>query len=189
MGDLRVASGAELGEEEEHMRRHNELFTPAAWSGNQEGEAGGVEPPVRSRLYFAHHSQMQTLLNLLRWAPSKYKFLSQTGEDYLSKMPLPLGYLCHLVLKLWRHHNAPDDEKYMVTLELSPGDEGSSTDDEAPVADAALLHEGFPLVEFDKFLSELLADEEGLGCCTWGPQLVGATVEKAEAGGVVPQTP
>lgn len=161
--DLRVASGAELGEEEEHVRRHNELFQPMPSS--PKGEAAvPAEPPVRSRLYFAHHSQMQTLINLFRWAdePGACRFLSPAGEHYLSRMPLPLGYLCHLVLKLWRHPDEDDNNKrYMVRLEFSPGDEGSSTcNAEAPVADGVILHEGIPLTELDKFLSELLTEED-----------------------------
>lgn len=159
--DLRVASGAALGEEEAHLRRHNELFTRQGKdSTTSNGEAARMDQPVRSRLYFAHHSQMHTLMNLFRWAPSELRFLSKAGEEFLSAMVLPLGYICHLVLKLWRNPEAEEDSKYTVTLELSSGDEGSSASDTAPVPDSMLLNEGIPLNELDRFLSELLAEKE-----------------------------
>lgn len=162
--DLRVASGAELGEEKEHVRRHNELFTPAGKpTETHNGEARCAEQPVRSRLYFAHHSQMQTLVNLFRWAPGGERFLTGEGEAFLTDMRLPLGYLCHLVLKLWRHSDGfSRDERFTVTLELSPGDEGSSAGDEAPVPAATMVHEGISLTELDKFLSQLLELEPEL---------------------------
>lgn len=89
---------------------------------------------------------MRTLSNLFRWAPSNRKFISETGEAYLSEMILPLGYLCHFVIKLWKGN--------ILTLEVSPGDEGTSS--EGTVASSVVIGSNIRLLDFDAFLSEIL---------------------------------
>lgn len=187
--DLRVASGSSLGDEESHLKQHGTLFRrtpshptldkagtasepgPASYRTNSGSLVGkvdmteDVQPTVRSRLYFAHHSQMQTLVNLLWWAPQsrRSQLLSREGEAFLADMALPMGYLCHLVLKLQRQPrsgvNGNPESELTVAVELSPGDEGSSAGDDGPVRPSTVLHEGIPLSVLDSFLSELV--EEG----------------------------
>lgn len=150
--DLRVASGAELGEDWEHLGKHNQLYTTTDPPKSKDGSV----QQVRSRLYFAHHSQMQSLLNLFMWAPQRDKFLNEAGQAFVSSMRAPLAYVCHLVLKLWRHPDLPEDERFRVSLELSPGDDGSSADDDAPVPSSTVLHDSIPLAELDRFFTEAL---------------------------------
>lgn len=142
--DLRAASGQELGEESHHLARHRELYRPA--NGLDPGEE-----TVRSRLYFAHNHHLQTFVNLLRWAPSHLRFLSEEGEAFFCDMELPLGYLSHFVVKLLRDPSASGAEDHMVRLEFSPGD---SSSDQVTVS--AVIADGVPLSRFDAFLSELL---------------------------------
>merc|ERR1712209_82121 len=135
--DLRVASGRELGEESHHLSRHQVLHRSRC-----------AEQPIRTRLYFAHHSQLQTLVNLFRWAPMKRQFISEQGEQLLAEMPLPLGYICHLIIKLFQGDT--------VMLELSPGDKGSSAD--GVVAPSMVIGNNISLDDLDAFLTEALVD-------------------------------
>lgn len=150
--DLRIASGAHLGDEEHQRRWHTELYTPSG----RPAARGGLEQPLRTRLYFAHHSQMQSLVNLLRWAPERSQFLSEEGEAFLADMALPMGYLCYLVMKLWRQ-TSDSETTYMVELALSPGDEGSSSahNGMVPPEPSTVLHSGVPLHDLDTFLTRL----------------------------------
>lgn len=55
--DLRVASGADLGGEKEHLRKHEALYAAVSQKSSL--------PCVRTRLYFSHNSRLQALLGVL----------------------------------------------------------------------------------------------------------------------------
>lgn len=92
--DLRVASGADLGEENGHLKKHEALYSAAA-----RVSPGSSAPCVRTRLYFSHNSQLQGLLGLM---------LDRTQQTLLSEqrvrelLTCRLGFLAHFLVRLWR---------------------------------------------------------------------------------------
>jgi len=98
--DLRVASGADLGEEKAHVWKHEHLYA----------SGGGAERPcVRTRLYFCHNSHVQGLLIALSrqhavHAPAQ----AACGDPRATRnspwdiVALRLGFLAHLALRLSR---------------------------------------------------------------------------------------
>mmetsp|Transcript_44277 Transcript_44277/g.113949 ORF Transcript_44277/g.113949 Transcript_44277/m.113949 type:complete len:430 (-) Transcript_44277:63-1352(-) len=97
--DLRVASGADLGEEKTHKRKHEHLY----------GEAGN-KPCVRTRMYFSHNSHLQGLLIALARRPREGSHASLNGGP--KRPPADacpdaavverLGFLAHFVIQLFR---------------------------------------------------------------------------------------
>jgi len=89
--DLRVASGSPLGRDEGALEKHNELY----------GGSHGWQP-IRTRLYFAHNSHIQTLVNCLRFGNHLCKDGQRLNNIHFPSDLDRLGYCSHLTVKLWR---------------------------------------------------------------------------------------
>jgi len=86
--DLRVASGADLGEEKTHLEKHSYLYG-----------ADGGKPTMRTRLYFSHNSHIQGLLIAL----SRPRKGSQAEARDVAAVRL--DFLAHVVLQLHRRRS------------------------------------------------------------------------------------
>lgn len=93
--DLRVASGADLGEETAHLNKHEALYTDVA------------DGAVRTRLYFGHNSWLRGLLQVLFCTPGTSCGCG-TDEGRPPGLATPeqlntrLGFLSHVTVRLWR---------------------------------------------------------------------------------------
>jgi len=134
--DLRVASGADLGDERDHLVVHEALYAAVApvGAGELEKEAVPVRVRlpaqcVRTRLYFSHNSQLTGLLNLLLASKSAKSERGSGGErdgcsdsdrsnpsEVKDLLTQRLGFLAHFVVRLWRRR----DGVLRVTCDFSP---------------------------------------------------------------------
>jgi len=90
--DLRVASGADLGEEKAHVYKHDYLY----------GSGGGAEKPcVRTRLYFCHNSHVQGVAIALARQQCA-QVLEEDSSQPWDVVAGRLGYLAHMALRLRR---------------------------------------------------------------------------------------
>lgn len=169
--DLRVASGADLGDERGHLSKHEALYA-AVSSVPEEStpqpqlrtQKSGCKPPscVRTRLYFSHNSQLSGLLSLLLQPSDKGGSTGCTTEtgvsgsegrgrsesdgsntcDARALLALRLGFLAHFVVRLWRKRS---DGALRVTCDFSPNG-----------ADARVRLFDLPFAEVDSRWSEVL---------------------------------
>jgi hypothetical protein len=108
---MRVASGADLGDEEEHLVRYAELY-----------KAIGIENQVRTRLYFAHHSHMLSFLNVLRFGflRGELDMVAENAECLNTKVT-HLGYLSQIIMQLYESGG-----QWQLRILLMPGDDFNS---------------------------------------------------------------
>lgn len=138
--DLRVASGADLGNEQAHLLRHEAMYKAVA--------AGRQKPCVRTRLYFSHNSQLQGLLGLLSSSKSEFSAgfcgARLDEEEWLQLLRKRLGFLSHFAVTL--HRRGPDGALVVSCDFASAGGEARER-----------LFE-MPLEEADSWWSQVLAD-------------------------------
>lgn len=131
--DLRLASGLPLGDEKDALHKHNDLYgSPSGWR------------PIRTRLYFAHNSHMQTVVNVLRFGAEEFK------KDVANCIRFPadldvLGYCSYVTIKLFR-----SADTYVARFFLS---EGVGLDNEQK--DPIYIGE-MPMMDLDDFLSKVI---------------------------------
>lgn len=89
--DLRVASGADLGDETAHLGRHEALYALSA------------DGTVRTRLYFGHNSWLQGLLSALCSGPATEP--PATGHACRGLLQIRLGFLAHFTMQLRRQRS------------------------------------------------------------------------------------
>lgn len=136
--DLRVASGADLGDEKEHLSKHEYLY----------GSGGGSEKPcMRTRLYFCHNSHLEGLLIALAW-PRAHKGHATHGiaSAAHSLASGRLGFLAHFAVRLIRKRGTGE---LRVICQFARDD----------VAQKVCLFD-LPLAEVDAWFAELLQDIE-----------------------------
>lgn len=159
--DLRVASGADLGDERGHLAKHEALYAAVSAVPEESTpqpqlrtQKSGCKPPscVRTRLYFSHNSQLSGLLSLLL-QPSGNKSEVGGGRgqsesdgsntcDGRALLALRLGFLAHFVVRLWRKRS---DGALRVTCDFSPNG-----------ADARVRLFDLPFAEVDSRWSDVL---------------------------------
>eukprot|EP00397_Hematodinium_sp_SG-2012_P005122 GEMP01005140.1.p1 GENE.GEMP01005140.1~~GEMP01005140.1.p1 ORF type:complete len:935 (-),score=149.39 GEMP01005140.1:920-3724(-) len=145
--DLRVASGSPLGDEKDALMKHNDLY----------GSSNGWRP-IRTRLYFAHSSHMQTLVNVLRCGSQEFKSVVADCLHFPPDLGR-LGYCSHLIIKLFR-----SADTYVARFFLSTGDGLDSDPDKEP----PFLGE-VPMIALDDFLSKVIdfaSEEEDAKCAS-----------------------
>jgi hypothetical protein len=114
--DFRVASGATLDEaEQRHALRHGEHIN--SFESLEKFQTLNDVPAIkmpRIRLYFAHHSHLVSLINIIRSQPFS---TSAIHDD-------PLGYMSQIVLSIYSNSSG----EYKLVISISQGDDFSQRD-------------------------------------------------------------
>eukprot|EP00931_Biecheleriopsis_adriatica_P055075 TRINITY_DN32488_c0_g1_i1.p1 TRINITY_DN32488_c0_g1~~TRINITY_DN32488_c0_g1_i1.p1 ORF type:complete len:1064 (+),score=195.58 TRINITY_DN32488_c0_g1_i1:201-3392(+) len=115
--DLRVASGADLGDKERaHLLKHEALYKAVASVTAPDAPTEALPPAcVRSRLYFSHNSQLEGLLGLMLDSVATKAEESRCGSECHSEsepsntltkaqelQAVRFGFLAHFLVRLWR---------------------------------------------------------------------------------------
>mmetsp|Transcript_106240 Transcript_106240/g.310585 ORF Transcript_106240/g.310585 Transcript_106240/m.310585 type:complete len:963 (-) Transcript_106240:145-3033(-) len=126
--DLRLASGADLGEETTHLDKHEALYSlaPERWWLAAAGA-------VRTRLYFGHNSWIRGLCSLFSCGNSACD--CQVGKACSELSASRLGFLSHFAVRLWRKrpsgelqvscdfaHSGSEEPKQLFELPLATVD-------------------------------------------------------------------
>lgn len=104
--DCRLSTGYPLGEEAVYVSKHDETINDTA--------------TCRVRLYFAHHSHLISLINLVR--SLKTHFCSFAKFNIIDGIDL-LGYTSRVVLRIYKHA-----DEYTLVIAISKGDDFTSRD-------------------------------------------------------------
>ncbi|CAJ1421330.1 unnamed protein product [Effrenium voratum] len=152
--DLRVASGADLGDHDKrHLLKHEALYKNIDQNSARANERKSSY--VRSRLYFSHNSQLTGLLYLMlnglerKESAGEGSPLPSTPSTGSSKAEVRnlhaqrLGFMAHFIVRLWRKRS---DGSLRVICDVSPS--GSF--------DARVRLFDLPFAEVDAVWSEVL---------------------------------
>lgn len=167
--DLRVASGADLGDHDKrHLAKHEALYANIDQPGRNERKSSYV----RSRLYFSHNSQLTGLLYLMLDALDQKESAEGRQGAGISARPeiknllaQRLGFMAHFIVRLWRKRA---DGSLRVSCEMSPN---GNFESRVKIFD-------LPFAEVDRQWSEVLAPMDVL----FGVGATGATSATSTSG-------